>query len=163
MSWQDEAVSLRKEGLSIRETARKLGVPYSTLWDFLQRCQQDGESSKEYFPKISIFDVESAPFLSYAWRRWKQNLSQEMVVKEGYLLTAAYKELGSELVHSCNITEVENDYPVVETIFFLSSGLYRLKQKKYLQLEGTIVGIPDGRCVQLHTPTPLLLPIIITL
>lgn len=117
MSWQDEAISLRKEGLSIRETSRKLSVPYSTLWDFLQRCQKDGESSKEYFPKISIFDVESAPFLSYAWRRWKQNLSQEMVVKEGYLLTAAYKELGSPLVHSCNIVELENDYPVVEALY----------------------------------------------
>ena len=116
MTWQDEAISLRKEGVSIRETSRKLDVPYSTLWDFPQRCQKDGESSKEYFPKIGVFDVESAPFLSYAWKRWKENLSQDQIVKEGYLLTAAYKELGNPLVHTCNLLEAENDYPVVETV-----------------------------------------------
>ena len=36
MSWQDEAIELRKIGKSIRATARELGVAYSTLWDFLQ-------------------------------------------------------------------------------------------------------------------------------
>ena len=68
MSWQDEAVSLRKEGLSIRETARKLGVPYSTLWDFLQEKapkQRTNFKSKQDIVQINTTRFSEGPTIVF--------------------------------------------------------------------------------------------------
>ena len=117
MSWQDEAVELRKCGKSIRAVARELGVAYSTLWDFLSRAAKDGESSVEYKPSVGVLDFESAPFKAYGWSRWKENVPQERVISEGYLLTYAIKMLGQDLIYSNHIHELENDYDLVKEVW----------------------------------------------
>lgn len=68
MSWQDEAISLRKDGLSIRETARKLGVPYSTLWDFLQEKapqQRTNFKSKQDIVQINTSRFSEGPSIVF--------------------------------------------------------------------------------------------------
>ena len=57
MTWQDEAISLRKEGVSIRETSRKLDVPYSTLWDFLK--EKSSQKHTSFRSKQDIVNINT--------------------------------------------------------------------------------------------------------
>lgn len=45
--------------------------------------------------KILLFDIETAPALSYTWGRWKVNIGGNQVAREGYMLCWAAKWLGS--------------------------------------------------------------------
>lgn len=68
MSWQDEAVELRKSGKSIRATARELGVPYSTLWDFLQEKapkQRTNFKSKQDIVQINTTRFSEGPTIVF--------------------------------------------------------------------------------------------------
>ena len=47
--------------------------------------------------RILVYDIETAPSLSYVWGRFKQNISQEMVVEEGYILCYVAKWLGDDI------------------------------------------------------------------
>ena len=74
MSWQDEAIELRKSGKSIRATASELGVAYSTLWDFLHGCApQPPVDSFEYLP-----DVQVKPGVS------KELIFKQVITSEDY-------------------------------------------------------------------------------
>jgi hypothetical protein len=46
--------------------------------------------------KILEFDIESAPSKAWTFRRWKVNISQDMIQSEGYLLCYAAKWLGDK-------------------------------------------------------------------
>lgn len=71
-------------------------------------------------PRILIWDIESAPTLAYCWGRFKQFISQDQVVSEGYLLSVAWKWLGEDETHcvmnSLSAISQEDDREVVETI-----------------------------------------------
>lgn len=47
-------------------------------------------------PKIMLFDVETAPMLSYHWQRYNINIHQPQVVEEGHVLCWYAKELGED-------------------------------------------------------------------
>lgn len=50
--------------------------------------------------KTLIFDIETAPSVSYVWGAWKQNIGLEMdLVPEGYVMSLSYKWLDSDIVH----------------------------------------------------------------
>ena len=50
-------------------------------------------------PRILLFDIETAPSKGYYWRRFDQNISQDMVIQESHMLTYAYKWLGEKKVY----------------------------------------------------------------
>lgn len=51
-------------------------------------------------PKILVWDCETAPALAYAFGRWKQNIGQDNIVKEGgWIICASYKWLGEDETH----------------------------------------------------------------
>ena len=41
---------------------------------------------KEQFPKILIFDIETAPMRAYVWKRYKENISLEQTISESFML-----------------------------------------------------------------------------
>ena len=45
------------------------------------------------FPKILLFDVETAPMRAYVWGRWKQNISLNETISEWYMLCWSAKWL----------------------------------------------------------------------
>lgn len=76
-----------------------LGINAESLSRYLRRARSISDfkdDPKETNVKVLIFDIETAPTLGYVWRRWKNNLSQDMVVREGYVLCYAAKWLGEE-------------------------------------------------------------------
>ena len=47
--------------------------------------------------KTLIFDIETAPSMSYVFGAWKQNIGLNMDVRpEGYIMSIAYKWLDEE-------------------------------------------------------------------
>ena len=76
-------------------------------------------------PKILIFDIETAPFLAYAWSRFKNYTSDAQVVQEGYVLCWAAKWLGNDNImfdsiwqHDAKVSE-GNDYEVCKSLHAL--------------------------------------------
>jgi DNA polymerase elongation subunit (family B) len=47
------------------------------------------------FPKILIFDIESAPMNAWIWGKWKQNIYDEMIINDWFILTWSAKWLFS--------------------------------------------------------------------
>ena len=57
--------------------------------------------------KILIFDIETAPFRTYVWSFWKQNVGQNQVISDWFCLTWAAKWLFEDNVMSARLTEEE--------------------------------------------------------
>lgn len=71
--------------------------------------------------KIAILDIETAPTMAYVWRRWKENIRLDQVVREGYVLCAVAKFLDERSARSLALPECatwgvdkEDDREVVE-------------------------------------------------
>lgn len=48
--------------------------------------------------KVLLLDIETAPTVAYTWRMWKANISQDMIVEGGYMLSCSMKWLGNDEV-----------------------------------------------------------------
>jgi len=57
--------------------------------------------------KTVIVDIETAPTTAFIWRRWKENIRLDQVVKEGYVLCAVAKYLDEKKVRRISIHETE--------------------------------------------------------
>lgn len=55
--------------------------------------------------KIAIVDCESSPSLAWAWRRFKENISLDQVVHDGYIMCFAWKWVGQPEVHIARSTK----------------------------------------------------------
>lgn len=86
--WHTSALGMHKEGTSWRKIAKQLGVPRSTVSDFLR--SQKAVVMKANGAKILFVDVETAPSLYYGFGRYDQNFSQAHVEREGYVLSYSY-------------------------------------------------------------------------
>ena len=97
MSWRKAALelSMGPESLSGREIGRRLGIPKSTVHDFL-RTQPGYEPPVPVLPRILLADIETAPSICHVWSRWKQNIYQPQVIHEGFIMTWAAKWLGTQ-------------------------------------------------------------------
>jgi len=60
--------------------------------------------------KILLWDIETAPAISYTWGRWKQNIGSNQVVQEGYILCWAARFLDSDEVHYDALPYHKQDY-----------------------------------------------------
>jgi transposase-like protein len=101
-----EIIGLKRGGYGSRYIATMYGVSKSTVNNIYNRAVDlvttEPKSNK---PKILLFDLESTPSIVAAFGRWKQNIAPNAVIKEGgYLLSAAWKFLGEEEVHSVVLT-----------------------------------------------------------
>lgn len=56
--------------------------------------------------KTLLFDIESAPLLSYTWGIWEQNVVE--VKRDWYILSVAWKWLGESKVHVMSLPQFKN-------------------------------------------------------
>lgn len=75
------------------------------------------------FPKILIFDVETAPMKAFVWGRWKQNIALNQTISEWFMLCWSAKWLYSdEVISDCLTPEEakeEFDYRIVSHLWEL--------------------------------------------
>jgi len=113
--------TLRSQGLSEQSIAAIIGIPRTTMRYKIHKLIKSQPSHTDFpsGPKVLLFDLETAPTLAYVWGRWQQNVSTVQVEHEGgYILSAAWKWLGDDVVH-CKVSEDPisgNDYNVCEAL-----------------------------------------------
>ncbi len=127
-STKDAILTMKAQGYSSRSIGRVLNIGKSTVNDFLATQRTIGEevlegvkyvaeqrATKSAPPaRILIIDIETAPFLAYTFRRWRANIGQANVEKEGYVLCYAAKWFGDDNIIFSRIQEPENDYEIVK-------------------------------------------------
>lgn len=79
------------------EALRQLKISAESLGRYLRYARSlvnFSDNPLDTNVKILVFDIETAPTTAYVWKRWKNNVSQDMIVTEGYMLCYAAKWLG---------------------------------------------------------------------
>lgn len=116
---QQSILNLNQQGLSSRKIADALGISKSGVNYYLERARSAANNLEiPTPPKILLFDLESAATISAHFGRFKVNIGQDNVIKEGgWLLSSAYKYLGQEEIKSAIVTPKQavecNDLKVV--------------------------------------------------
>lgn len=102
-----EIISLKEEGLGSRKIAKKLGIGKSSVNSWYKEYLE-GNTAEVKKPKILVLDLESSPSVVVAFNRFKVNISQDHVLREGgWLLSYAYKWLGDSEVQGNVLTPEE--------------------------------------------------------
>lgn len=73
---------------------------------------------------ILILDIETAPTTSYTWRMWKANISQDMIIEGGYMMSCSMKWLGEDEVFYFENRSNDDKVLVAEVISFLDKADY---------------------------------------
>ena len=118
--WKQRAIELAHAGKSWRKIAKELGVPKSSMSDFLRR--QFKQNPKQQGPKILFIDVETSPTIAHVWKLWDNNVGLNQIEKEWHLLSFCAKWKGdSNIIYSDqrNAQDLEDDYPLIEEIWHL--------------------------------------------
>lgn len=119
---EQKILDLRTKGWSVRRIAQTLNMPKSTVFDIITRAKNVLKVAQ---PRILILDIETAPTLAWTWRRFKENIGQNQVVQEGYVLTWSAKWLGEDNVVSDSLhnyplhMDAEDDKPLIASIYKL--------------------------------------------
>lgn len=94
--------ALRKNH-SHREASRLLNIPESTMRGILKKFSDEPQTG----PRVTLIDIETAPHLAWCFGRWDQNLGQDNIEKEGFVLSVAHKRLFDPLIEGKIITDVD--------------------------------------------------------
>lgn len=123
----EQICKLKDNKLNHRAIAEKvLGsrTKASTVFEILKRHYYTKTKKAEKLLKVLLFDVETAPAISYHWGRWKVNVGVSQVIQRPYLITWAAKLLGDEFVMSDMLPYYEgfednptDDYPLVYSLW----------------------------------------------
>lgn len=127
--WKEEAIRLATTtDMSWRAIAAELGVPKSTVSDYLRSIKDKLEIAREIrdsgrTPKILVFDIENTPLKGYFFNMFKTNVCVDAVEQHQYILTWAAKWLGDDFVMSDKLTnyprfdeDVTDDYHIVKSL-----------------------------------------------
>lgn len=101
------AVDMAEEGKSWRAIARELGIPRSTVSDFLRN---DKSAEVVSGPKIITLDIETSPIIAYAWGLFKQYIGLDQVIRDWSVLSYSAKTLGVDKVRYMDVSEQEDFY-----------------------------------------------------
>lgn len=83
--------------------ADNLGLAYGTVERYMRKCRELGMEGNK---RILIFDIETAPMEAYVWSMWKNNISQDQLIKDWSILCWAAKWLdGTEIMTSASWRE----------------------------------------------------------
>ena len=112
-------IVLKQRGCSFREIESLVGVPKSTvsdIWNRYQKLEELHPTSKYLF-----IDIENAPDLAVSFNRFKANLSQDNIIKEGgWLLSASWRWMFEDQAQGLALTPKEakasDDKRLVKTI-----------------------------------------------
>jgi len=64
-------------------------------------------------PRIIFFDIETAPIVATTWGLYNANLSHENILKDWFIICAAWKFSDETSVHAASIVKPEDDRSVV--------------------------------------------------
>lgn len=104
--WLNNYQNLMKTGISQRKACKELGIHRKSVQRWFKK---QGYVAVDNNPRILLMDIEVAPALCYTFGRFKQNIGQDNIIKEGgYILTAAWKWLGEPTVHFCVSKDLYN-------------------------------------------------------
>lgn len=128
-TFEDKINSLLDMGLSKRKVAKELGIPRSTVSDYLRSKEQpvvrDIVEGDDVYPdkmKILVVDIETAPLVSDLWSVWQQGVGLNQVQKDWHMLSFAAKWLGEDEVFYYDQSGEED----IEDDFFLCTALHEL-------------------------------------
>lgn len=76
-----------EDGRSVRATAELLGLPYGQVRGYIEYLE-GSTIEPPHSPKMLVFDIENAPFLTWNWGLWQQNAID--VEQDWYMLSYAY-------------------------------------------------------------------------
>jgi hypothetical protein len=97
--WKREALLLAEEGtLSWRQISLMLGVPKSTVSDFLRDNLGTQPVVGKEGPKILFLDIETAPLKAFIWSMWQQGVSLNQINSDWFILSYCAKWAHSEEV-----------------------------------------------------------------
>lgn len=71
---------------------------------------------KDSKPKILIFDIETSPVIATTWDLYPKALSIDNILKDWYLVSAAWKWVGEKTVHSVCSIKPHDDKRTVKTL-----------------------------------------------
>lgn len=105
-SWKEQAIKMFSLGKSQRKIAEELGVPRSTLGDFLRNNNDVPLVDK---PKILFLDIETKYMLLEGWGLFNQNFSVDQIAEDWSILSYSCKWAHSDEVLYSDVTEMTED------------------------------------------------------
>lgn len=116
--WKNKVIELLSQGKSQRKIAKEVGVPRSTIGDFVRKTLSEKPTNKgsDVTPKILFFDIETAPLKAYIWSMWQNGVSLNQIESDWHLLSFCCKWAHSDEVFyydQRNAENVEDDYDIV--------------------------------------------------
>lgn len=98
-----QVCKMKAEGKTHRVIGRAVGISASTVHSILVKYYYNNKANKAHKskePRVLLFDIETAPAISYHWGRWKVNVGVSQVIQRPYVITWAAKWLGSPTIFS---------------------------------------------------------------
>ena len=91
--WKQEALILAAKGdLSWREIAVELGMPKSTVSDYLRKAMVGHVVPEAHRgAKILFLDIETAPLRAFIWSMWQQGVALNQIDTDWYILSYCAK------------------------------------------------------------------------
>jgi hypothetical protein len=90
-----------KRGLSRFEIAKMFYEKflYKRSPDSIRHCVETHAADiEQYIPRVLFLDIETKPRKSWHWGVWQQNLSQNMMIEDGAILSWSAKWIGEDKV-----------------------------------------------------------------
>lgn len=120
--WKDKVITLLSQGKSQRRIAKEVGVPRSTIGDFVRKTLGNSietaalKTDSNTTPKILFFDIETAPLKAHLWSMWQQGVGLNQIESDWYMLSFCCKWAHSDEVFyydQRNAVDIEDDYDLV--------------------------------------------------
>lgn len=95
---------------SEEEAGKKRGIKQDTIRRYRNEAKKRGlkvSADPIKMPKIFVFDLENAPSKAAVWRMWKQNINNDQITEEWYMLSWAGKWLFGTETYSDVLTPEE--------------------------------------------------------
>ncbi len=120
INWEDyksEVIALTEEGMSSREIASVLSKTNAeikpthdrSIRNALQRWRDEDDLTIEKEPaKVLLFDIETAPLITYLWRRNQKYVKDEYVIEDWYVISWSAKWLFEDEIISEVVTPEES-------------------------------------------------------
>lgn len=124
-----EYLELIAEDYSQRKACEILGIPRSSMQDFIKRMESsevEGSVSTTRNPVIAFYDLECMPSVSVSFGRWKQNIGVDNVLEEGAWLISAVVSINGVVTSLC-LTPQEaldrDDSRIVANLYEIFEGV----------------------------------------
>lgn len=91
-NWKREALIFAEEGtLSWRQISLILGVPKSTVSDFLRGALSVYKDEGLSGPKLLFLDIETAPIKAFLWSMWQNGVGLNQIQNDWFILSFCAK------------------------------------------------------------------------